>query len=1085
MSDPVRELQQIFDKVVDLAPEERARRLTELCGEDRELRAEVEQLLAALERSSRAHGIVRPISPAYAASALDAESDSMVPAAFGPYRSIRSLGEGGYGLVYLAERTEPFRQLVAIKVLKPGLDTRAILSRFDHERRALALLSHPAIAKILDAGETEQGRPYFAMEYVEGVSLSKFCREHNPPIPTRIKLLVEVAAAIQYAHSKGVIHRDLKPGNILVAGAPDRPRPVVIDFGIAKIAEATAGPSLTLEGRGPLGTPEYMSPEQFSIEAGEIDTRTDVYALGAVLYELISDRPPAYQTALEGRSTESIARLICESEPIFPAPSSNALHGTRSTAASARLTRELGWIAMEALRREPDRRYQSPAEFAADLVACLSGLPVSAGPDSRTYRLRKLAARNKGPVAAVLIGVFSLIAVSVMQLRAARQERSLRLVTDDALKQATRRGVELEEANRQLRRQRTLANLAAAAAHIEVGDATAAQQRLLSIPPDERPWEWRLLAAESDRAESRARPFRNNIEELSLNPDGRLLAAAATYEDIRVLDSTTLETVAILPGFAGQQSIACAFHPREPVLIVGAWDGRLRSYSAESFEVVRESSTVPIDDLLVSTDGSLIAFRDARDNRVVLCEYPSLKERTRFGDEVRGLAFLPESRNIVTVGAGRACVHDESGRLVRHAVIPDGFADVCVSSSGARMATMSDQAIVLETSALRTTARVSAVSRFITGAFVCGDRWIAGGGVDAALRLIDPASGIVSHRLLCPGRGVFVGPQSADGRTLFTGSYDGQVHRWSLTELGFAQRDSEPPISVSIRSDGNALALIAPHGGRVSILRSQDLGTSAELQSGLSRVSAAEFVHERNTLIASGVGGTVSIDVDSKHVRTIEVPGGVAHDSALAARPNSNEVLIGSPGGSAWRIDAASLRTVPLSSSGASLGLPLAVGPTGRLAVCADIGVARVVDIERGAVVCTLPENTNDRVNCAAVSPDDRFAAIGSWDSKLQVWRIADTTLIADLELDSAPLSVGFMADGDSLVVTDVAGYLRVWSTRDFASTLVMRAGRSWLGSRVHPDQQRLLTFESLAPATIRWWPAHSNRSTPETDWPR
>jgi serine/threonine protein kinase len=372
-------------------------------------------------------------------------ADTGAPAAEVPvpeianFRVLRLLGEGGFGIVYLAEQLRPVRRLVALKIIKPGMDTRAVVTRFAAERQALAVLDHPHIARVLDAGTTESGHPYFVMDYVAGVSITTFCAERKLTIPARLALLLKVCDAILHAHQKGVVHRDLKPGNILVAERDGRPVPVVIDFGIAKAVgeQRLVDATLYTAFERCLGTPAYMSPEQASLDGLDVDTRTDIYSLGVLLYELLTGQLPFASTG-QTVSAEELRRRVREDEPPRPSARFAALpeESARTLAAErqsdprrlrATLHGDLDWIAMRALEKDRARRYPSAAALAADLQHYLASEPIAARPPSRLYLFQRFARRHR--VALLIAAAFAAIlvtatALSVWQaVRATRAEK--------------------------------------------------------------------------------------------------------------------------------------------------------------------------------------------------------------------------------------------------------------------------------------------------------------------------------------------------------------------------------------------------------------------------------------------------------------------------------------------------------------------------------------------------------------------------------------------------------------------------------------------------------------------------------------
>jgi non-specific serine/threonine protein kinase/serine/threonine-protein kinase len=353
-----------------------------------------------------------------------AGGDDVVPEPFreriGPYETVGVIGKGGMGIVYLAEQKEPVRRRVALKLIKLGMDTQEVIARFQSERQVLALLNHPNIARVFDAGATASGRPYFVMEYVAGIGLTHYCDQHHLGVRERVELLIQVCEAVQHAHQKGIIHRDLKPSNVLVMVQDDRPVPKVIDFGLAKVigGELTNQSLLTQQGEI-LGTPAYMSPEQADARTLDVDTRTDVYSLGAMLYELLVGAAPFDSWVLRKVSHSELQRIIREVHPAKPSTQIIALtrqstDGTQKPQAELRrlarqLQGDLDWITLKAMDKDRTRRYATPSELAADLRRYLNGEPVLARPPSLGYRLGKFVRKHRVPVAAAVAVLLALV----------------------------------------------------------------------------------------------------------------------------------------------------------------------------------------------------------------------------------------------------------------------------------------------------------------------------------------------------------------------------------------------------------------------------------------------------------------------------------------------------------------------------------------------------------------------------------------------------------------------------------------------------------------------------------------------------
>ncbi|HEX9786105.1 MAG TPA: serine/threonine-protein kinase [Opitutaceae bacterium] len=565
----------LFAAALGLPRVERTAFLERACAGEPNLRGRVEALLAA----SEAAGDFLQEPDAEARLADDRPGNQLreenVGDRIGRYKLLQKIGEGGFGTVWMAEQEEPVRRRVALKVLKAGLDTKEVVARFESERQALALMDHPNIARVFDGGATASGRPFFVMELVRGVPITTYCDEHRLPADERLRLFIAVCQAVQHAHQKGVIHRDLKPSNILVTLHDDASVPKVIDFGIAKAIEGRlTDKTLVTQFHAFIGTPVYSSPEQVEMSALDVDTRSDIYSLGVLLYELLTGRPPFDPETLTKAGLESMRRTIREVDPPRPSTRLGTLsdedrtsvarqRGTDPRALSTLLRGDIDWIMMRCLEKNRARRYETANGLALDIQRHLDHEPVMARSPTTGYRLRKLMRRNKlafvsgGAIAAALL--LGSIVSTWQAVRATQARRS------EAAARAVAQSQELAVRQRAYASDMNLAMQALRVNDLGRVHDLLDRQRPKPGERDLRGWEWRYLWQQSRSDALATLCQKSEICSLAASADGRWLAIGAVYRDgLFIWDlETGTEVEHLAPGTA---MVRAAFSTVEPVV---------------------------------------------------------------------------------------------------------------------------------------------------------------------------------------------------------------------------------------------------------------------------------------------------------------------------------------------------------------------------------------------------------------------------------------------------------------------------------------------------------------------------------------
>ena len=656
MNFQVEQAKSIFLNAAEIASDEvRSDYIDAKCGDNAQLRGEVQSLL-------QHHGLLGGFleSPTGGnAATIDLPPLAERPGTqIGPYKLIQEIGEGGMGLVFMALQKEPVRRKVALKIIKPGMDTREVIARFEAEQQALAMMDHPNIAKVHNAGTTDSGRPYFVMELVNGVPITEYCDDNNLPTRERLELFILLCQAVQHAHQKGIIHRDLKPSNILVTLHDGVPVPKIIDFGIAKATNQQLTSKTLATGVGHMiGTPLYMSPEQAERSGLDIDTRSDIYSLGVLLYELLTGSTPFDQDQLKGAGLDEIRRLIREQEPPRPSTRISTLGMAATTVSEHRRTdpvelsntlrHELDWIVMKALEKDRTRRYETAKDFARDIQRYLSDEAVEACPPSRAYRLRKFTRRNRVAVSTTAsIGLALLLGAGVATGQAIRATKAEK-VADQQLQIAQQQERLAKQQTQLAKKQKKLAEEAAQREADLLAQAESARQQAEAVtkflvdafrsPDPERDGRTITVAEILDQAATQAENEASQDAVLRaklLGSIGETYCGLGLNQKAMPLFQKSHELLRDALGPDDRETLNRASDLAESYRQAGRWEEALALFQ-QTLE--RQRAVLPADDgaTLITMHNLAGALRDAgrRDEALTLYQQTLELTRTKLGPD--------------------------------------------------------------------------------------------------------------------------------------------------------------------------------------------------------------------------------------------------------------------------------------------------------------------------------------------------------------------------------------------------------------------------------------------------------------------
>ena len=987
---------------------ERSAYLNSACADDSELLAAVEGLLKAHDEAG--DFLSTPILEGNVTFDNSHMTEGL-GTIIGPYKLLQKIGEGGMAVVYMAEQTEPIRRKVAVKIIKAGMDTKQVIARFEAERQALALMDHPQIAKVLDAGVTEAGRSYFVMELVRGSSITTYCDQNKLRTKERLDLFVQVCNAVQHAHQKGIIHRDIKPSNVMVTQRDGVPIPKVIDFGIAKATnQRLTEKTLFTRYAQIIGTPQYMSPEQAGFGELDVDTRSDIYSLGILLYELLTGTTPVDGGKLLKAGYMAIQRIIREEEPVKPSTKLSKLidQGDDTLANIARqrgstpellaktVRGDLDWIVMKALEKNRTCRYETANELAMDVEHHLNNEPILARPRSRFYRFSKLVRRNRAIFGAVVVVVVLLVLGAIVSNRQAVRAMAREL---------------------EMRQLAYASDMSSAQQALAMNDLGRARRLLKAHRPgagaiDLRGWEWRYLwqACQSDALRELCR-YRSSAYSVAYAPNGTVLATAGSGQEfVEIWDVTGPELITKLQPTEGS---LVAFSPQGDLLATDA-GSQIRLWRTDTWDSVRE---------LPLTEGSMaLVLKFSPDGRRLACmNYSDSVHEVMVWDvdewtvshRIRGARFESFWGTMDFSPDSRALVIGDADHHMKIVDLASGNTDVNVPeahSEGMSSVAWSPNGSIIASGSAFSGGPIQlwdAASGERLGTLEGHTSWICelvfsknglrlySASGDQTIRIWDVEQRLCLATLRGSSHEVYGLALSPDGTELASACKDGVVAFWpalprpeedlpALIDLGtgtFAWPAFAPDRSV----------LAVPRAGAVTLF---DLATLEEIEQidalGTDGVWIVAYSPTGSLLVSGSLSGKVRVWSCTERTLLKELGGHQASINGLYFQADGSRLLSVDRGGHAiWRDtqtwEAVQSFTVEITGG-------MAVSPNGRLLVRGDAGSLRWFNAETGDLLATTegPEHPTVRAafsgDSSQVAGVSQYGTVALWDSSSFEW---------------------------------------------------------------------------------------------------